>query len=181
MLEATAQRGDAVARQAPVGLDLGLAGSTGADPAAEALEVRPQTSHARQVVLELGQLHLQLALGAGGMGGEDVEDHRRAVDDRHAELLLEVALLARAQLVVAGDHVGVALVRGLLCLLDLAGAQVGVGVRRVASLDHLPHDFHPGCAQQLAQLVEVVLVRQRCDAKRALNRAPGRLVHLLPV
>ena len=41
------------------------------------------------------------------VAGEDVEDHRRAVDDRHAERLLEVALLARAELVVAGDHVRV--------------------------------------------------------------------------
>ena len=43
-----------------------------------------------------------------GVVGEDVEDHRGAVDHRHAERRLEVALLARRELVVAGDQVGVA-------------------------------------------------------------------------
>ena len=68
----------------------------------------PQPAHAREVVLELGELDLELALGRVGVVGEDVEDDRRAVDHRHAERLLEVALLARRQLVVAGDQVGVA-------------------------------------------------------------------------
>ena len=46
-----------------------------------------------------------------GVRGEDVEDHGGAVDDGDPELLLEVALLARAELVVAGDHVRVARLR----------------------------------------------------------------------
>ena len=101
VVELAAQRRDAVARQAAVGLDLRLARAAGADAAdaaagAQALEVRPQAAHAGHVVLELGQLDLELALGRVGVDGEDVEDHRRAVDHRHAELLLEVALLARA-------------------------------------------------------------------------------------
>ena len=71
----------------------------------------PQPAHAGQVVLELGQLDLELALGRVGVVGEDVEDHRGAVDHRHAERRLEVALLARRELVVAGDQVGVAALR----------------------------------------------------------------------
>ena len=110
--QAAAQGRDPVAGEAAVGLDLGLARAPGADaavhpPGAEPLEVGPQPPHPRQVVLELGQLDLQLALGGMGMVGEDVEDHRRAVDHRHAQRRLEVALLARRQLVVAGDEVGV--------------------------------------------------------------------------
>ena len=62
--------------------------------------MRPQPAHAREVVLELGQLDLELALGRVGVVGEDVEDDRGAVDHRHVERLLEVALLARAELVV---------------------------------------------------------------------------------
>src|SRR5207302_10860963 len=96
--------------QAAVGLDLRLPRSTGADPAvyaprAEPLEVRPQPAHAGKVVLELGQLDLELALGRVGVVGEDVEDHRGAIDHGHAERLLEVALLTRAELVVARDDV----------------------------------------------------------------------------
>ncbi len=108
-LEPPLERRDPVARQAAVGLDLGLPRSARPDPAAEALEVRPQAAHAGEVVLELGELDLELALGRVRVVGEDVEDDRRAVDHRHAGLLLEVALLAREQLVVAGDQVGVRL------------------------------------------------------------------------
>ncbi len=101
------ERGDPVAGQPAVGLDLRLAGAARADAAAEALEVGPQAAHAGEVVLELGELDLELAVGAVGVTGEDVEDDRRAVDDGDAELRLEVALLARAELVVAGDDVRV--------------------------------------------------------------------------
>ena len=119
------QRRDAVAREAAVGLDLGLAGAAGADAAAEAgaeaLEVRPQAAHAREVVLELGELDLELALRAVRVAGEDVEDDRRAVDDRHAQLALEVALLARRELVVAGDEVRVAALAAALTSSSLPG------------------------------------------------------------
>ncbi len=171
VLQAPAQRRDAVARQAAVGLDLRLAGAPRADPAAEPLEVAPQPAHAREVVLELGELDLELALGAARVRGEDVEDHGRAIDDRQAERLLEVALLARGQLVVAGDQVRVAGLRGGLRLGDLAGPEVGVRVRLLAALDHLADDRHAGGAQQLAQLGEVVALGQRRDAERALARA----------
>ena len=77
MGEPALQRGDPVARQPAVGLDLRLARAPGADAAAEPLEVRPQAAHPREVVLELRQLDLELALGAVGVGGEDVEDDRR--------------------------------------------------------------------------------------------------------
>ena len=171
VLQAAAQHRDPVARQAAVGLDLGLPRAPRADAAAEALEVAPQAAHARQVVLQLRQLHLQLALGAVRVGGEDVEDHRRAVDHRQAQRLLEVALLARAQLVVARDQVRVARQRRGLRLRHLARAQIGVRMGLLATLDHLPHDRHPGGAQQLAQLRQVVPVGQRRDANARWQRA----------
>ena len=114
---------DAVAGQAAVGLDLGLTRAAGADAAAEALQVRPQPAHAGEVVLQLGELDLELALGAVGVGGEDVEDDRGAVDDRHAEGLLEVALLARGELVVTGHEVGVGAPELGLDLLELAASR----------------------------------------------------------
>ena len=112
VLELSLQRRDPVAGQPAVGLDLRLARSSGSDtavdaPRSESLQVRPQAPHPRQVVFELGELDLKLALGAVRVGGEDVEDDRRAVDHRHPERRLEIALLARRQLVVAGDEVGV--------------------------------------------------------------------------
>ena len=141
----------------------------------------PQAAHAREVVLQLGQLDLQLALGARGVGGEDVEDDGGAIDDRHAKRLLQVALLACAQLVVADDHIGIALLRGLLGFGHLARAEVGVRVGLLAALDHLSHDFHAGRAQQLVQLLQILIVGERGYAECALSGAPRGLVHPLRV
>jgi hypothetical protein len=173
-VELAPQRRDAVAREAAVGLDLRLARSAGADAAdaaarAQPLEVRPEPTHAGHVVLELGELDLQLAVRRAGVDGEDVEDHGGAVDHRHPDLLLEVALLARAQLVVAGDDVGVCLLDELLELRRLARAEVEIGMRLVAALDQLAHDRDAGRAQQLLELREVA-VGQRSDHVRALLR-----------
>ena len=179
-VELAAQRGDPVARQPAVGLDLRLARAAGADAAdaatgAQTLEMRPEPAHAGHVVLELGELDLQLAVGRARVDGEDVEDHGGAVDHRHPELLLEVALLARGELVVAGDEVRVRLLDQQLELLDLARPEVEVRVRLVALLDQLADDGDAGRAQQLLELREVAL-GQRSDDVGALLRAarPGR-------
>ena len=139
MSEAPLQRRDPVAGEAPVCLDLGLAGAPGTDSAAEALEVRPQPPHPRQVVLELRQLDLELALGTVGVGGEDVENDRRPVDHRHTECRLEVALLARRQLIVAGDQIGVGDGHLRLQLIELSGPEIRVRVGTIAALDELSH------------------------------------------
>src|SRR5439155_5492103 len=94
---------DASPRKPSVGLELRLAGAARADPAAEPLEVLPHAAHARQVVLELRELDLELALGRDGVLGEDVEDQLCAVDDARTERVLEVSLLRRVELGV-DDH-----------------------------------------------------------------------------
>ena len=103
--------------------------------------------------------------------------HRGAIDDRHAEGLLQVALLTGAQLVVTNDHVGVALVCGLFGFAHLARAEVSVGVGLLAALDHLPHDFHAGRTQQLVQLLEILIVVECGYAECSLSGAPRGLVH----
>ena len=63
-----------------VDLELGLAGAPGADATgllAERVAPAPQPG---QPVAQQGQLHLGPALGGAGVLGEDVEDHRGAVD-----------------------------------------------------------------------------------------------------
>ena len=173
-----AQRGDAVAREPAVGLDLRLARASGADAAdaaagAETLEVRPQAAHAGHVVLELRELDLQLALGRVGVAGEDVEDHRGAVEHRHVELLLEVALLARRELVVGDDEVRVRRLEQRLELVDLAGAEVEVRVRLLAVLDQLADDRDAGGAQQL-------LAARRGRRPRAMRRCRRRAAGARP-
>ena len=116
----------------------------------------PQPPHAGEVVLELGELDLELALGRVGVVGEDVEDHRGAVDHRHPQCRLEVALLARRELVVAGDQVGVDALGLGLDVVELAAPEVAVRVGRLAHLGHLARGRDPGRAQQLLQLGERV-------------------------
>ncbi len=175
------QRRDPVAGEAAVGLDLGLARAPGADAAvhaacAEALEVGPQPPHAGHVVFELGQLDLQLALGRVGVVGEDVEDHRGAVDHRHAERRLQVALLPRRQLVVAGDQVGVGFLDRGLQLRQLAATEVAVGVGRCPWLEHLPGRGHPGGPQQLLQLRQgLALAAAVVDADRQRPLSGARI------
>src|SRR5439155_26937136 len=74
--KAALQDRDAPARLTAVALELRLAGAARPDagaeraaPAAETLEVLPRTAHARQVVLELCELDLELSFGADGMLG----------------------------------------------------------------------------------------------------------------
>ena len=113
---------DPLADEPPVGLELGLAGAAGADAAAGPRQVRPHAGQARQLVLQLGQLHLEAPLVGPGVLGEDVEDQAAPVDDLDLEELLEGALLARRQLVVGDEdaEAGLRLRREQLLGLALA-------------------------------------------------------------
>jgi hypothetical protein len=107
-----------------------------------------------------------------GVVGEDVEDHRRAVDHRDAQLLLQVAFLARHQLVVAGNQVGVG-GRDLAPELgQLSPAQIAIGIGVSPRLGQLARRGDPGRAQKLLQLGEGGLpalpIANESDRQRAL-------------
>jgi len=53
---------DAAADESAIGLDLGLAGPTGTDAAAQAFQVGPLACQAGQQILVLGQFYLDAAL-----------------------------------------------------------------------------------------------------------------------
>ena len=116
----------------------------------------PHAAHARQVVLELGELDLELALGADGVLGEDVQDQLRAVDDTCLERVLEQALLGRPELVVDDQHVGGGVPERLLELVELALADVAARVGARAVLDDLLHGRDAGGARELAEFGELV-------------------------
>src|SRR6202020_773807 len=159
------------------GLDLGLARASGSDSTAEALEMRPQTPHPGAVRRELGELDLELALRGVSMRGEDVEDDRGAIDHGDAERRLEISLLTWGELVIAGDEVRVACGDLGLQVLELAGADVGVGMRAIAVLDDLADGRHARRAKQLLQFgqVRVIARRDGGDHQGALASAPLRL------
>ncbi len=141
LLDAFLHLGDPGPDDPPVGLELALARSARADPAAGARQVGPQLGQPRQLVFELGELDLEAAFVRLGVQREDVEDQPAAVDHLDLEQLLERALLGRRQLVVGDEDVeaGLALGRGELLGLALADVPVRVDVAAVLPLgaDHL--------------------------------------------
>ena len=70
------------------------------------LEVLPEATHARQVVLQLRELDLELSLGRDGVLRENVEDQLCPVDDAGRQRVLERALLRRRQFLVGDQHLG---------------------------------------------------------------------------
>ena len=149
---------DAAAREPAVGLELRLARAARADAAAEALEVLPHAPHARQVVLELRELDLELPLGAHGVLGEDVEDQLRAVD--HARLSSASSrkrCCDGIELVVDEQALGLGVGEALLQLLELALADVGALRRPGAVLDDAADRLDARRARELLDLRELVV------------------------
>ena len=117
----------------------------------------PQPAHPREVVLELRELDLELALGADSVLGEDVEDQLGAVDDARLESVLEAPLLHGRELVVDDQGLGGGTLEGLLKLDELALADVRARVGPLAVLHELADRLHACRARQLAQLGEFAL------------------------
>ena len=139
-----------------VGLELGLARSPEADAAADTGKVGPHPGEARQQVLELRQLDLELGLVAAGPGGEDVEDDLGPVHHPHLELALEVGALHRAQLFVEDDQRGAGVRDRAGHFLDLAFADEGGGIGCGDLLGDPAHDFGAGGVHQAGELFEVL-------------------------
>src|SRR5262249_25553663 len=85
------------AEEPAVGLELRFAGPTQSDAAFLPLEVGPAADQPCQLMLDLRELDLELALGAARPQREDVEDQARTVDDAALERALKVALLRSRQ------------------------------------------------------------------------------------
>jgi hypothetical protein len=159
----------------PVDLELGLTGATRADAAGLLAELDTSTTQSREAVTQLRELDLDHALLAVRVLGEDVEDQCDAVDDVARELLLEIALLRRGELVVEHHHVDVEAVGEAPQLVRFARADIGRGVGSVTPLEHGFDGFGAGGVGQQPELGQARfgLVQRpgagaRADEKRAL-------------
>ena len=92
---------------------------------------------------------------------------------RIAELVLERALLARRELVLGHDDLGLELLRELLQLLELAAADIGARVDAAAVLDERADHVDLRGAQQLEHLGELAILvgalREHGDEHGALG------------
>ena len=139
---------------ATVHLELGLAGTAGADTARLLRQAPPRAPQTGQPVAELGQLDLGLALRCAGVLGEDVEDHRCAVQSGAAQQLLQVELLRGTEVVIEHHRVAVDLLGDGPDLAGLARAHECGGIGSGPTLaDPLDGIGARGVHQQ-AQLVE---------------------------
>ena len=144
---------DSAADEAPVGLNLGLAGAAGADAAAESFQVGPLAREAGEEVLVLGEFDLKLALASAGVAGEDIEDEGGAVDDLFADFCLEVALLGGAEFVVEDYDISFELVLKVAYFFQLALADVVGGGLFEALMDCCGH-LRAGGVGELGEFVE---------------------------
>ena len=117
----------------------------------------PHPAHARQVVLELRDLHLELALGAHRMLGEDVEDQLGAIDNARLERVFQGALLRRSELVVDEQHLGPGVLVSLLELVELAFPDVGARVRLAPVLHEARNGLDACRAGELLELRKLVV------------------------
>ena len=107
VLEVVFELVDATLDATAVDFELRFARTARADATGLLREPGARTAQPRQAVAQLRQFDLRLALLAVRVLGEDVEDHRGAIERGAAEQLLEIELLRRSELVVEDDGVAV--------------------------------------------------------------------------
>ncbi len=157
VLQPVLQERDALACEPAVCLELRLTWATRADAAPESFEVLPHASHARQVVLELRELDLELALCCDRVLREDVEDQLGTVDDARLQLVLEQALLRWRELVVDDQHLGPSVLVRLFQLLELSLADIRAWIGGSPMLNEPCHGFHARGAGELLELCELAV------------------------
>ena len=159
---------NSVADKPAVGFELALAGASGADAAAQPLEVSPLSRQPGQQVLVLGELDLEASLAGAGVATKDIQDHARAVEDLDLKDAFEVLLLRGPELVVEDDGFGFQLSDGFLELLEFAPAEVERPRLRPPLLDSA-HNGGPCRVSQTAQLLHRVVEVPECEPRRRAN------------
>src|SRR3979409_1745932 len=102
--------------------------------------------------MEPRTLDLQAAFMRARVLGEDVKDYLCPVERSCLELPLEVALLARAEVVVADDDVEAAFQLHLTQLVHLSHADEVRRIHSAAPLDVGANDLRSSCARQVREL-----------------------------
>jgi len=116
-------------------------------------------------LLELRELHFQLAFVAARALREDVEDQPGAVEHATFDELLEVAFLRRRQRVVEQHQFGTVLGGQRADLVRLAAADEVTRIRPVTPPADIGHRNGAGRTGQLLELLDVLGIRGCADAE----------------
>ncbi len=106
-LEVALEQIDAALDAAAIGFELGFAGTAGADAAAQLRHGFAAAGEARQHVLKLRQLNLQLPLARACVARKDVEDELCAVEHAARKRGFKIAQLRGRKIVVEENEIGV--------------------------------------------------------------------------
>src|SRR6266849_5364579 len=160
LLDLPIQVADPLADAPALGLDLLLARPTArADAtthAAHLAVVRVGADQARQQVMQSRRLDLQAAFMRARMKREDLEDDIGAIEHANLERALEIALLPRAQVLIADEHVERALEHQLTQGVDLARAYEMRWLDLGSAL-HVPsNNFSAGRSRELGELCHLL-------------------------
>ncbi len=117
---------DAIADQAPVGLDLRFARAAHeAEAAALALKMGPRPHQSAALIIQMRELNLKCAFFGFGATSKNLQNEPGTIEDLGAPGLLEIALLDRRQRAIHDHELGLLAGGQTRDLLNFAFAQIG--------------------------------------------------------
>ena len=152
--ETLAHEPDSLVDESPIRFELRLARPTQPDASLLTLEVRPSSDQPRRQMLELRELHLELALERARTLRKDVQDENAPIEDPASDMTLQVALLGWSQRMVEEHDLGAAHLDCRADFVGLAGADEMFRIRGPVGIAHRTRAVSPGRRRELAKFVE---------------------------
>ncbi len=143
-IEMAFQSADPAIDAAAIGFKLRFAGPSGSDTATEPRHGNAFAGQSRKQVIELSELHLQLAFPGAGSQSEDVQDQLGTIDHFRGKRPIQISLLRRSQVPVHQYKTDVESLDLRDQLRDFSGADEGRRVRGIPRLDRLGDDVGTG-------------------------------------
>jgi hypothetical protein len=172
-LNRTGNLSDAIANAPAVRFEFLLARTPRSDSAAEAGEILAAAREARQKVIQLGKLDLQLTFAAARVPRENIEDQLGSVNHMAVRALFEVAQLSGRQVSVKNNERRLVQARFDFDFLDLAPSNEGGRINLVAHLKNGSRHLRARAARKLRQFAERSALRfsrvNPGDVRRALQ------------
>jgi hypothetical protein len=154
VLDFTPKRGYAVANLPAIHFQLRFAGTAGANTATQAGKVFTIARQPSQTVIQLGKLHLKLALPGAGSTRKDVQNQPGTVNDFRIQRLFQIPGLAGRQLIVDDHDIDAFDQNSLFEFFDFTFADKRRRIWALPVLNHFSDDARTSGNRQLAQFVE---------------------------
>ena len=124
-----------------IGFELGFARAPGADAAAQLRHFYSASAQAGQHVLQLRQLHLQLAFPRLGVFRKNIEDELGAVNHPGVDQFFNIALLRSGEIVIEQQQIGRDRGRGARDFLQFSTSDQSGRIGTVAVLQKFARQF----------------------------------------